>query len=102
MYNNFNNIPNYLKLNSEIDFTYEYSIQRDGVGLEWGKCPSATELKYISKAEKLEYCSSDECLTSSLLKCCNKSKAYIQLGNIYYDIENDEYCIWPTGSRNKG
>jgi len=74
----------------------EYSIQRSGDDAEWCKCPSPTELKYISKAEKPECCIGDECLDSSLPKCCSESKAFIHLNHVYYGVENDEYCIWPA------
>jgi len=90
------NMKYFLDYSKDVDYTVEYSIQRNGDGLEWCKCPSPIELKYISKAEKPECCSGDECLNTSLPKCCSESKAFIPLDHIFYGVENGEYCIWPA------
>ena len=89
-------INHWNEINQSDESYIKYSIQRSGDDAEWCKCPSPTELKYISKAEKPECCIGDECLNSSLPKCCSESKAFIQLNHVYYGVENDEYCIWPA------
>jgi len=81
-------------LDNSIKFSLQFTDNEND--LEWCVCPSPAELKYIVKAEEPECCSGDECLNSSLLKCCSDSKAFIHKNHIYYGIEDEERCIWPS------